>query len=273
MFLFACNNGNSNKNRITEDKDNDIVFDTVTASKFYHLNNDSTMPSCNLNINILFPKEYENTEVMDKLKRIFITTIFDESYLNMKPLEAIEKYSKIYIDNYIKDAKYYFDESSLEHDEYKDRYFSYYENISNEVKFNKGNILSVQFMQSNKKSNNDSYRQYLNKVIDLSNGNVLQEADIFTENYEKFLNIVFRNKLLEANKVKSINELEELGFFGIEEIMPNGNFSVNNEGITYIFNKGEYSVLKSNEIRIYLPYKEIKDILKENSPISLFYSK
>lgn len=268
LLTLSCNQ----KTKVAESKDNDIKFDTITTTKFHYLNNDSTLPSCNLSINVSYPSAYEDKDVLMKLKSIFTTTIFDDSYANMKLEEAIEKYSKTYIDNYIQDAKYYFDESSAEHGDFKDRYFSYYEKLSNEIKFNKGNILSVQFMCSNKKSNNNTFRQYSNKVIDLSTGNILHENNIFKEDYEKFLSLIFRNKLLETNNVKNISELEELGYFGIEEMMPNNNFLVNNEGITYVFNKGEYSVLKADEITLFIPYDEISEILKEESPLSVFYN-
>ncbi len=172
LLTVSCNQ----KTKITESKDNDIKFDTITTTKFHYLSNDSTLPSCNLNINVLYPSAYENKDVLKKLESVFTTTIFDDSYTNATLEEAIEKYSKTYIDNYIQDAKYYFDESSAGHDEFKDRYFSYYEKLSNEIKFNKGNILSVQFMRSNKKSNNNTFRQYSNKVIDLGTGDVLTKT-------------------------------------------------------------------------------------------------
>ena len=255
LFATSCNQ----KNKTTEGEDNKIKFDTISATKYHYLNNDSTLPSCNLSINISYPLEFENKEVLAKLKTAFNVTLFDENYADTNITEAIEKY-------------YYFNESRAGHDESADRYFSYYEKISNEIMFNKGNILSVQFMHSNKKSNNNTFRQYSNKVFDLSTGDLLDEKDIFKEDYDKFLTLVFRNKLLTANKVKNISELEELGYFGIEEMIPNNNFLLNNEGVTYVFNKGEYSVLKADEITLFIPYSEISEILKEKSPISIFYN-
>jgi hypothetical protein len=108
-------------------------------------------------------------------------------------------------------------------------------------------------------------------VFCLKTSSLLTEDSIFNEGYEKMLNIIFKDKLLEANAVETIDQLENLGYFGIEEIMPNNNFLVDDKGITYTFNKGEYSALQLDEINIFIPYEEITDILKENAPISALY--
>lgn len=254
-----------------EIKDNDIKFDTISVAKFYHLNNDSTLPSCNIGIILLYPKEYSNEKVLPELQRFVISAMFDDSYSQMPVNEVIDKYIKGYINNYTEDAKRYLDERLYSNMEAKDRYFSYYEELSNSVLFNSADILVMQFMQSSKKGNNSTFRQFSNYVFDLATGKVLKEADIFKDGYEVVLNRAFKDKLFAANRVDNIHDLEDLGYFGIEEIAPNNNFSVDKEGITYIFNKGEYSVLQSDEIRIFIPYNEILNLLKEQSPISVLY--
>jgi hypothetical protein len=104
----------------------------------------------------------------------------------------------------------------------------------------------------------------------LNTGSLLSEDSIFAEGYEKELNIIFKNKLLAANNAETVDMLEKLGYFGIEEIVPNGNFLVDDKGITYTFNRGEYSALLLDEIIIFLPYSEINFIFKDDSPLSIF---
>ena len=76
------------------------------------------------------------------------------------------------------------------------------------------------------------------------------------------------NKLLQQNNVKDVSELEDLGYFGIEDIAPNHNFLIDQEGITYIFNKGESSAMSLDEIRIHFSFDELESILKPNSPLA-----
>lgn len=265
LFLFSC----KDKREMTV---NTIEFDTINVARYHHLENDSTKPSCNIKISFVYPVKYENEEILGKLKDIFIAGFFDEDYLGMKEEDAIEKYITEYIKSYEEDARYFQFEEKEDDFHSRGKYYSYYETLSNEIKFNKANILSLQVMQSNKKGDNDTYRQYSNFVINLSTGQTLTEEDIFTEDYEKILNLIFKEKLFASNNVKNVYDLEDLGYFNIEEIAPNNNFLIGENGITYIFNKGEYSVLKSDEIIIQIPYKELSRILKEKSPISDLYS-
>lgn len=50
------------------------------------------------------------------------------------------------------------------------------------------------------------------------------EDDIFNSGFEKFLSSIFKDRLMKSNKVQTINDLENLGYFGIDEIVPNNNF-------------------------------------------------
>lgn len=263
--FFSCDNKR-------ETAANKIEFDTINIARFHHLENDSTKPSCNIKINFIYPVKYENDEILGKVNDIFIAGLFDEDYLGMEPKDAMEKYITEYIKDYEEDAKYFSFERKEEEADFRGKYYSYYESLSNEIKFNKANLLSMQVMQSNKKGDNNSFRRYLNLVVDLSTGKTLTEEDIFDEDYEKVLNLIFKEKLFTSNNVKNVHDLEDLGYFGIEEIAPNNNFLIGEDGVTYIFNKGEYSVLQTDEITIQIPYNELSRILKEKSPISNLYS-
>lgn len=265
-FLTSC----SEKKVMT---DNDIKFDTLYVAKFHHLNNDSTMPSCNLNVTLQYPIEYKDEKVLSEIQNFFIAAMFDESYAELSIDEVLEEYADDYVKNYTEDAKLYLNERLYSEIDPKDKYFSYYEDLSNTIVFNKGKIMSVQFVQSNKKGNKATFKHFSNYVLDMKTGKELNESDVFNEGYEKALNIIFKDKLLKANKVENIKDLEELGFTGIEEIIPNNNFLVDERGVTYIFNKEEYSVLQLDEIRIFIAYDEIPHVLKDESPITIFYKK
>lgn len=269
-LLLACFTSCSEKQSIAN---NDVKFDTLSIAKYHHLNNDSTLPSCNLSVALLYPVEFKDKTVLSNIQSFFVSAMFDDAYLGVPVGRVLENYSGDYIKSYTEDAKRYLNEKLYNEADPKDKYFSYYEDLSNSIFFNKANLMSVQFIQSSKKGNKATFKHYSNYVLDLKTGKGINEVDIFNEGYEKVLNVVFRDKLLETNHLKNINELEDLGFFGIEEIMPNNNFLADDKGLTYIFNKGEYSVLQLDEIRIFIAYEEILHILREESQLSLFYEK
>lgn len=279
VFIFSVLIASSCKNNNTENvEDNQITFDTLRLNKSYHLKNDSTMPSCNLDLNFVYPTKYaDNVGILDSVQDIFISYFLDPSYKSYKadPQQALEKYREDYVNNYLHDIEIFYKEKDLDHDdEGKDKYLSYYETIKNEIVYNKNNILSFQISQTNYKGGASSYLLIKNYVVDLTTGKVVFEKDIFNNGYEDALTPIFKEYLLKTNNVKNISDLQNMGYFDVDEIIPNENMLVDDKGITYIFNKGEFSTYSADPIKVFLPYEEIEPLLKKESPIShLFETK
>lgn len=253
--------------------ENKITFDTLSLSDNYHVNNDSTMPSCNLKLTFIYPIGYDNNmPILDSLHNIFISNFLNPSFAMFRsaPMQALEKYKEAYIDNYLHDINLFYNNKSSSSHEENDKYLSYYETITNEIIFNKQNILSFQIAQTNYKGGTSSYLLLKNYAIDLTTGQVIFEKDIFKSGYEEVLSNIFKEYLLRVNNVKNISDLQDMGYFGIDEITPNENLLIDDKGITYIFNKNEISTFKLDPVKITIPYEEIDFILKENSPISQF---
>lgn len=271
VFVFSMG---SCKKQVSSTADNDIQFDTIYSVKNYHIDNDSTQPSSNLKVTFIYPKSYVDGAVLDSIQKVFISCFLDEHYAQLKPVDAITAYENAYIENYKQDVNIYIKDriSGGSHDD-NDNYFSYYETINNEILFNKGKLLSFQVKQVNYKGGATSYEYLKNHTINLQTGKLIMEDDIFNPGFEKFLSSIFKDRLLKQNKVQTITDLENLGYFGIDEIQPNNNFVLDNKGISYVFNKGEYSAYQLDAIKIFIPYEELELILKEHSPISQFVEK
>jgi hypothetical protein len=94
------------------------------------------------------------------------------------------------------------------------------------------------------------------------------EGDIFDAGYDTALQRLIVLSLLNQSKAKNVDELEDLGFFGVREIMPNRNFLLNEKGIVYTYNKGEYSAYQLDAPQVFIPYEVIRSLLKENSVAS-----
>lgn len=265
LYTLSC------KQKEVPTEDNHIEFDTIRVASNYHLDNDSTKPSCNLKLTFVHPIAYKNTEILDSLNQIFISGFLDETYSYLKPEEALKKYEQTYISNFKRDLDVFFNAQVAQ--EESNKYFSYYEIIKNEIKYNKRNILAFQVNQTNYKGGTDSFQFLKNYLIDLKTGKLITEDDIFKSGFENTMTPIFKDYLLKKNKVKNIAELDNLGYFGIDEMVPNGNILADDKGITYVFNKGEYSAYKLDPINITIPYSEIEYLMKEDSPIFKFADK
>lgn len=279
IIAISCNNDNKS----TFTKDNLVQFDTLIVNNKHHLRNDDANPSCELNIQLVFPIESRKTD-LKKLQQLFIQCALGQMYEDLPPYEAVDQYVKNFIKNYEADARI-FDEEMIElenhpslipqtiDEEHENElqsniFYTYYESLSSKIHFNQSNLLSFQVNQSNNKGDAATYSSFNNFVVNLKTGNLLTESDIFMPGYDVALQQLFANSLMQQNEVKSISDLEDLGYFGIQEIMPNRNFLINDDGITYTFNKGEYSAYPLSAPEVFIPFNELKMLLKPNTVVS-----
>lgn len=280
LALVSCKDGKS-----MFSAGNGIEFDTLTVRNNSHLDDDTIKPSCNLSVDFVYPVASGKIDV-STLQQLFVENVLGHSYAGLSPEEAMQKYTENYVQNYRNDAKAFsenmleedplnslttvYEEESEEDGEEKrpDIFYSYYETLADSIVFDGNNILSFQVKQSTNKGGNASYESFRNYVVNLNTGNLLTENDIFTAGYDVQLRTLFIAALIDQNKVENVRDLADLGYFGIEEITPNKNFLIDKKGITYIFNKGEYSAYQLDAPVIFLPYDAIRPILRENTVVS-----
>lgn len=264
--------------------DNGIEFDTINIEKKYFLDDNPENPSCNLKLTFVYPERISNFDTR-AARRVFLRTVIGPSYDSLSVQEAVDRYARNYIANYRNDAEIYKVNKPL-HDEHTgdtaeglyvtdeeldylpEVFYSYYENLSDSIVYNQFGIISFQVRQVNNKGGRMSYETVRNYVLDLSSGELMAEGDIFSAGYDLALRPILQGSLLEAHGVKSVQELEDLGFFGIDEIVPNKNFLINDKGITYTFNKGEYSAYQLQVPEVFIPYTAVRSLLRENSVVS-----
>ena len=79
--------------------------------------------------------------------------------------------------------------------------------------------------------------------------------------------------IAKQNNVENTKDLENIGFFSIEEIFPNGNFFVDDKGITYTFNEYEIAAYVVGATHVLLPFEELQYLLKQESPIAKLIKK
>lgn len=87
--------------------------------------------------------------------------------------------------------------------------------------------------------------------------------DIFSEGYEDILSEMIVDQLVRDYNLKSEKDLESIGFFDISDISPSHNFAVGDDGITFIYNKGEISANVLGVVSPFISYSELEDIIKE----------
>lgn len=96
----------------------------------------------------------------------------------------------------------------------------------------------------------------LGLTFSLSTGKQITESDLFVREYKQSL-----TQLLTEQLPKAVNkDIYDMLF--IKAIEPNGNFYIDNEGITYIYGRYEIGPYVSGIVRVTLPWNKLINILK-----------
>ena len=215
---------------------NDIQFDSTMVSQQYHLLGNEQYPNCNLQIKFVYPQKAE-ANVLPMLQKQFVTAYFGEAYDTLAPTQAVERYTHDYLEAY-KDLEDDFETELKRADEDTPvgAWYSYYETSSDQIRYNSNGLLSFTVQFENYTGGAHGAHTYTNHVLNLNTGNALTEEEIFVDDYLDKLSQVLVDHIAAQNKVENAKELENIGFFSIDEIAPNGNFKVDDAGITYTFN-------------------------------------
>ena len=262
VFVSGCNIGTK------KTTDNDVTFDSISVDKTYHLLENPENPNCNLQINFTYPAKYDNKDILKKIQQQFVYSYFGDGYENLSPEEATAKYTEDYLNNY-KDLEDEYKAEVAKADETPvGAWFSYFEMSSDDIAYNKNDILSYTVNFENYTGGAHGAHSFTNHVIDMKTGNLIKEDDIFIEGFQEDLAQILIDRIAKQNTVENPKELENIGFFSIDEIFPNGNFLIDDNGITYTFNEYEIAAYVVASTNVHLPYEEIQYLLKKESPIA-----
>lgn len=249
-------------------KENDIRFDTMTLKESYHMKNIETNPGCSLQINFLYPAEYQNQQVLKAAQQQFIRAFLGDDYMQCSPREAVSLYAVNYLNDF-KKRETDFESDVEEHgSEPNDEWYSSYEILSDSIYYNQNDLLSMVVSKEYDTGGAHNAHHYTNRVIDLRTGERVTEAAVFIEDYQDDLAKIIVDAIALYNNVDKVSELENIVFFNINEIYPNKNFYVDEIGITYTFNEYEIAAYVVGATSVRIPYEKIRHLLRKESPIA-----
>jgi hypothetical protein len=252
-LLTCCNTG---RKEVTE---NHVQWDSLYVDKSCPTVNMSTNPGCSLQIRFIYPVDLYDKAILESVQQLFVLDFFGSKYVDMTPQNAVEKYAEDYINSIMKEAK------ALEEDMPA---FEYYEMLNNRIIYNRNLLLSVTVNRETFTGGAHGAHNYVNRVIDLKTGRLLSEKDLFIDDYREDLAKIIVDNIAVSNNVDSTSDLENFGFFNVNEISPNGNFYVDDTGITYTFNEYEIAAYALGPVVVQLPYEQVRHLLRADSPLS-----
>lgn len=258
FFVFRCETGETEKTSV-------VVKNFNLSDKVYLSEEDTTLGSYTIDLSFDFPVSYKEQEVLKKIQDTIRTVFFGDNMDGIPEDSLLYRYAadlgKEYISNNADFAERMPEESYLT--------FNHFFSEEGFILLNDENIFSYGILLHVYSGGAHPFggRTFYN--FNLKNGKVILEEEIFTAGYEEALTKIIKDKLLEnfnsENKTQYTN-IDEAGFF-TEEIRPNNNFYINDEGICYVFNAYEIAPYSIGESEVVLPYQSIRHLMKPQNPL------
>ena len=260
-MLISCNSDTK------INSENNIRFDSLFVEKTYHLLEIEANPKCSLQIKFVYPTDYANKDILKLVQKQFISGFLGFEYATLTPKEAIEKYAVDFLKDYKAEEENFKVELENHGHDVMESWYTYNETSNNEIVYNRNDILSFVVYKDCYYGGAHGSHQYSNRVVDLKTGQQITENDVFTDDYPYELAKIIVEGIALANQVEVV-ELENIGFFNVNEIVPNKNFYVDETGITYTYNEYDIAAYVVGTVSVQIPYEQIRHLLRQESPVA-----
>ncbi|MCL1933624.1 MAG: DUF3298 and DUF4163 domain-containing protein [Candidatus Azobacteroides sp.] len=249
----------------TKSDENEVTFDTIRVDKVESVDYKKSKLKCNLHITFTYPIACKKTSRLSDLQTMFVEKVFSSQYADFSPQDAVKNFSENYI-NVFKSTRFddFFDEDSLLEDETG---FIYEQSLENEILYNKNGFISFVVKNTAYEGGAHGSNSINGYVIDLNSGKFLTEDDFAGNNYQKNLSSLLVQKIATAKGLDNASQLETIGYNAIEDIVPNGNFTIDDKGITYYFNEYEIAAYFVGITEVFIPYEELKAYITNDNPV------
>ena len=133
--------------------------------------------------------------------------------------------------------------------------------------YNKNGVVTferVDVVKKNDKVSSVTHRYY---SFDVQSQTYIDVNQLFRDDAVADVCQLLKQQLLAQNNAKGNEQLNDLGYFNVENITVSRNFFFDDKGVTWSFLPNELAVEAVGEPRIAIPYSELEPSLCENSII------
>ena len=212
-----------------------------------------------------------SAEVLAKLQRAVCQMVLGDAFLDMRPQQAIEAYAAMKHNEYIQNNLPLLQEWAIDHEDE-----SFGETLFNEELIISaapiGNCLLLTNIPSLWSYAMDVYeytggahgnRYLLIQNYNLRTGDAVNEQDLFIDDYyEQLKTLLLEALIAQTDEAETRKDLRRLGY-SVADVVPNENFYVTDEGITYVYNPYEIARYSMGCIQISLAWDSIRHLQRK----------
>jgi len=210
-------------------------------------------PSGRIQLSMLLPGESANPFVSDSLKKLIISRYTDNDVRISDPEKILDAIKQVYFDTYLNNNIDIYNRTSGQ--SFNWEFLNYMHIVQNN-----SHLLDFYVEKYAFTGGAHGLQTRIYTVVNLYTGKVIATQDFFHGDYEAKLTEILTQKAREKYNVPANQTLTEAGFF-VNEIKPSSNFYVTRTGIGFFYNQYDIAPHSYGAADIFIPYKEIKDIL------------
>ena len=227
---------------------------------------DTSKGALTINASIEIPVCYYNSVVLDSIRNTIISNLFSPNYVQYSNDSVLGAFFKDLATDYKLNNIPMLDEldSSALYSFNNEHMLEGFSLLNDKNIYSYG-INRYVFMGGAHGLSNQNYFNF-----DLKSGNLIQESDLFVENYEDELIKIIKALIVEQNNEdpdsKKISTLEETDYW-INDIKPNSNFYISEDGLNYVFNPYEIAPYYMGTTEVNIPFEKLVLLLKQKTLI------
>ena len=250
-----------------------ILIDSLTVDSICPLFHTYEKPACHFSLKMAVPYVEENSELSHSIER-FLASIPRQGAFASDGDGSLQSMADNYLHTYVLQ---YLEEGKEAIDSYGEdlqaaaTWMSYEETVTGEVASVQEQFLSYQMKIFSFMGGAHGNLITLNRVFDMANQQTLSLANLFSEESLVVVAEKIRLDLAHQNDCETLDDLVAKSiFFSVNDIEPNDNFLLNNEGIVWTYDPYEIAPYVYGTIEVMLPWKEIVNLLDPDSPLDAF---
>ena len=209
-------------------------------------------------------------EVLAKLQRAVCRTVLGEAFLDMRPQQAIEAYAAMKHNEYIQNNLPLLQEWAIDHEDeplgetlFNEELIISAAPITDHLPLITNHLLwsyAMDVYEYNGGAHGNRYLLIQN--YDLQTGDAVSEQDLFiVDYYEPLKTLLLEALIVQTDEAETKKDLCRLGY-SVADVVPNENFYVTPEGITYVYNPYEIAPYAMGCIQISIPWDSIRHLLR-----------
>ena len=199
-----------------------------------------------------------------KLARAICSTVLGDAFVDMKPQQALEAYAALKHTEYVQENLPLMQEWEMDNPDSKHGVMFCQEMLFHAAPISAGRGIwsyGIDIYEYTGGAHGNNYLLIQN--YDLDTEERITEEDLFQEGYFEPLHTLLVSTLIaQTEEASTERELKKMGY-SIEDIVPNDNFFVSADGITYVYNAYEIAPYAMGRTYIFLGWDSIQGLLAD----------